>query len=294
VRLLRCGEVKFVFSDKISLISYYEIMDNTPTEQTIFGRCIFWLTEKAQRYVLVRPLQSLVYWLYQLPAQITAVWQGKNLITISNNYGRFFARPFTQTVSKTNPASNRQIQSWINESPEGIFVDIGAGVGLLTNSALGYGSARKVFAFEPNPSSYPLLLKHISANNLNAEPIHAALGKSAGTLEMPPNTVHTKSSSTCGGSGVRIPTVSLDQFAADQDINRKEITTIKVDSHGHELPALEGMQKTLHALPEDARLIVRISTMGDARDKTLAFIKWCGFTQKDQSGGYYLFTKSRN
>jgi len=266
-------------------------MDNPPTEQTIFGRCIFWLTEKARRYALVRPLQSMVYWLYHLLAQITTVWQGDNLIAVTNNYGRFFARPFTQTISETNPASNCQLQAWINDSPEGIFVDIGAGVGLLTNSALRYGSARRVFAFEPNPSSYPLLLKHISANNLNAEPVHAALGKSDGTLEMPPNTVHTKSSSTCGGSGVRVPTVSLDQFTAKQDINPKDITAIKVDSNGHELPALEGMQKTLHTLPEDAHLIVFVSTMGDAKDKTIAFIKWCEFTQKDQSGRYYLFTK---
>jgi len=264
----------------------------TPANQrTVFGRFLSWVTSKAQSNSLLRPLQSLVYWLYHFPAQITAVWHGDNLIAITNNYGRFFARPFTQTISETNPASDCRIQSWINESPEGIFVDIGAGIGLFANSALRHGSARKVFAFEPNPSSYPLLLKHISANNLNAEPTHAALGRSAGTLEMPPNTVHTKSSSTCGGSGVRVPTVSFDQFIADRDIDPGEISVIKLKSLGHELPALEGMQKTLHALPEDARLIVRISTMGDARDKTLAFIKWCGFAQKNQSSGYYLFTK---
>jgi FkbM family methyltransferase len=266
-------------------------MNNTPTEQTVFSQCISWLTDKAQTSPPFRPFQQIIYWLYQFPAQIRAVWRGENLIPVTNTYGQFFARPFTQTIGQTNPASDCQLQSWINDSPKGILIDIGAGVGLFTNSALRHGSAQNVYAFEPNPSSYPLLLKHISANNRNAEPIHAALGKSDGTLEMPPNTVHTKSSSTCGGSGVRVPTVSFDQFIDKQDINPKDITTIKVDSKGHELPALEGMQKTLHALPEDARLIVRISTMGNARDKTLAFIKWCGFQKGQTSGSYHLFIK---
>jgi len=269
-------------------------MTTPQNQRTVFGRFLSWLTNKAPTSQLLRLVQHILYWLYQLPAQIRAIWRGENLIPITNNYGQFFARPFTQTISETNPASNRRLQTWINESPEGVFVDIGAGVGLFTNSALRRGSARKVFAFEPNPSSYPLLLKHVSANNLNAEPVHAALGKSAGTLEMPPNTVHTKSSSTCGGSGVRVPTVSFDQFIADRDIDPKEVGVIKLKSLGHELPALEGMQKTLHALPEDSRLIVRISTMDDAKDKTLAFIKWCGFTQEGQSGGYYLFAKNNS
>jgi FkbM family methyltransferase len=258
------------------------------------SRFMLRLTQTARSFRAFQLIQSVLYWLVTLPTQISAVWRGDSIITIDNEYGRFFARPFTKTVGQTNPAHQIRLQEWIQNSPEGVCIDIGADAGVFTNSALNHGTSSRVYAFEPNPSSYPLLLKHISANDLNAEPVHAAVSKSSGTLEMPPNTVHTKSSSTCGGSGVQVPTVSLDQFAEENELAPEDIGVIKIKSLGHELSALEGMQKTLHELSAGTRLIVRIDTVGEAKEKTIAFIKWCGFQARQQFGDYYLFTKSRD
>jgi len=250
-----------------------------------------WLTKTARKLPAVQALQSVAYWLATLPTQISAVRAGENLIAIDNDYGRFFARPFTKTISQTNPTHQIKLQKWIRSSPKGIFIDVGAGVGLFANTALKQGNASRVYAFESNPSSYPLLLKHISANNLNAEPVHAAISKSAGTLEMPPNTVHTKSSSTCGGSGVQVPTIAFDHFAAEHEINPADIGCVRISSYGHEISALEGMQKTLHELPGDTRVIVEIIETGRPAEKTIAFVKWCGYELTDQSGRHHLFTK---
>lgn len=235
-------------------------------------------------------LSQLYYQTIWLPTQLRAVFAGDNLIRIENELGVFFARPLTSTVSQTSPAYQPTIQRWIKQAPAGIFIDAGAGAGLFTNIALASGSATKAFSFEPNPSEYPLLLKHISANNLNAEAVHAALARNQGSMEMPPNTVHTQSSSACGGSGVQVPTISFDQFVADKEINPEDIGCIRISSYGHELSALEGMQRTLHKLPTGARVIVEISESA-AKEKTIAFVKWCGFELTDTSGKYHLFVK---
>jgi FkbM family methyltransferase len=249
-----------------------------------------WLRKTATHTKLAQLLFHLYYNLRWLPKQIQAVFRGDNLIRIENERGIFFARPLTTTVNQTSPVYQSTVKTWITEAPEGVFIDAGAGAGLFTNTALTHGAATKAFAFEPNPSEYPLLLKHISENDLNAEAVHAALAKSSGMMEMPPNSVHTKSSSVCGGSGVQAPTVSLDGFLKEHDINPADIGAIRVESYGHELSALEGMQKALHSLTSKARLIVHIPE-SPAKDKTKAFIKWCGFQLSAASDDNHLFIK---
>ncbi len=261
--------------------------DKQPTQNAVSS----WLRQWVRQSAVARLVFQLYYNLRWLPKQIRAVWNGKNLLEITNSRGIFYARPLTNTVTQTSPAFQPHIQRWIQNAPEGVYIDIGAGVGGFVTTALKDGLATEAIAFEPNPSVYPLLLKHVSANNLSAETVHAALTQDEGMMEMPPNTVHTQSSSVCGGSGVQVPTISFDQFIADKEIGPDDIGCIKISSYGHELAALEGMQQTLHKLPADARVIVEITETGDPKDKTIAFIKWCGFELADTSGKHYLFIK---
>lgn len=239
----------------------------------------------------LRLARRLYYTLRWLPKQLSAVWRGENIIMINNRLGNFHARPLTDTVAETDPAYEARLHDWVTEAPEGVFIDIGASVGLYAKLAENEGSATAVWALEPNPSVYPLLVKNISANQLNAEPVHAAASQRAGSLELAPNTVHTKSSATCGGSGVTVPTVSVDDFTVEHDIDPGNIGCIKIDVDGHELPALEGMQRTLRSLQPGARVFLEVWNMADTTEKTLAFVKWCGFELADQLGNNYLFIK---
>ncbi len=226
-----------------------------------------------------------------LPAQIRAVYKGENTIEIENELGTFAARPLTDTVTKTDPTFESHLHKWVTRAPEGFLVDVGANVGFYTNLALKRGNATGVYAFEPNPDVYPLLVKNIKNNNLEADAIHAAVSESEGSLTLAPNTVHTGASNVCGGSGVQVPAVSFDDFAGEHEIDPKSISCIKIDVEGHELSALQGMQRTLHELQPKSRLFVEIWSNSEAQEKTIAFIKWCGFKQIDQTGDNYLFKK---
>lgn len=266
-------------------------MQTDTAKNSSLSTAFSWWRKQAKHSKIFTFLYQLYYQLRWLPKQLRAVYNGDNLIRITNQLGVFFARPLTSTISQTSPAHQPTVQQWMQKAPAGIFIDLGAGPGLFTTVALKSGSATKVYSFEPNPAEYPLLVKHIADNNPKAEPVHAALAKNSGSMEMPPNTVHTQSSSVCGGSGVQVPTIAFDQFTAENDIDPNEISCIKISSYGHEISALEGMQKTLHELPTDARVIVEITETGKPAEKTIAFVKWCGYELADHAGKNHLFVK---
>jgi hypothetical protein len=47
----------------------------------------------------------------------------------------------------------------------------------------------------------------------------------------------------------------------------------------------------LHGLPTGARVIVEITETGEPAEKTIAFVKWCGYELTDQVGKNHLFVK---
>jgi len=146
-----------------------------------------WWRRQAKHSKIFTFLYQLYYQLRWLPKQLHAVYNGDNLIRITNQLGIFFARPLTSTVGQTSPAHQPTVQQWMQKAPAGIFIDVGAGPGLFTTVALKSGSATKAYSFEPNPAEYPLLVKHTAENDLKAESVHAALAKNSGSMEMPPN-----------------------------------------------------------------------------------------------------------
>jgi FkbM family methyltransferase len=238
-----------------------------------------------------RFFRRILYFLTLLPAQIQALQTADQLVQIDNRLGRFYARPFTDTVKKTDQKLKTYLHHWVTDAPEGVFIDIGADVGLFSFLSLKRGNAKSVVAFEPNPSVYPLLVKNVAANDLPVKAVHAGVSRSAGSMTLAPNTVHTNTTTTCGGSGVNIDSIDLDTFLQNEEIAALDIGCIKISLEGHELPALEGMQKTLHNMTPNTHLFVEISEYGKPADKTRAFIKWNGFKLADSAGKNYLYKK---
>lgn len=246
----------------------------------------------AARSSLWRFLHRIYYLLRWLPAQLKAAWQDQPTVEIENTLGQFTALPLTDTVSKSDPTFEAHLHRWVTEAPTGVFIDVGANVGLYTRLALTEGASSEAFAFEPNPAVYALLTKNIADNDLAAEAINAAVSRESGRLNLAPHSVHTGGTSVCGGgSGVAVASVSLDAFLAKREIDPEEISCIKIDIEGHELSALEGMQRTLHKMPTGARLFVEVWSTNEAQEKTLAFIKWLSFERVEKSGSNYLFEK---
>lgn len=142
------------------------------------------------------------------------------------------------------------------------FVDVGAYIGYYTLlAAKCVGIEGKVYAFEPDPSYYALLVKNIEANNLGkiVEPFNQAIGDTRGkaTLYLGRST----------GSGLlKTPdatdktsmadVISLDMFFENQ--GWPAVQAIKMDIEGSEVLALEGIRQLVKRNP-GIKLIIELN-----------------------------------
>jgi FkbM family methyltransferase len=128
----------------------------------------------------------------------------------------------------------------------GLFVDVGANVGLYTcEMARHLGEGGAVIAVEPFERSAELLRANIALNRLNnVEVIEAAASDSPGTLPLyePPSGGLASSGHlrvVDPGGWVQVgstPTVRLDELLGDRHID-----AVKVDVEGHEMAVMEGL-----------------------------------------------------
>jgi FkbM family methyltransferase len=151
------------------------------------------------------------------------------------------------------PEETRLLMSLLK--PGQTFVDVGANIGYFTvlGSAL-VGPGGRVFAFEPDPDNFRLLVKNCEANKLgNAQLEEVALSdrEGVGTLHLSEDNLGDH---TIYGDGVQqrrtreIRLVQGNAFFADAYTG---IDVIKVDVQGAEYQVLRGMQDALRqALPE--------------------------------------------
>jgi len=139
-----------------------------------------------------------------------------------------------------------------------VIIDVGSHIGTYSlKSSKAVGNTGRVFAIEPNPRNYSLLLKDIKLNKAtNIVPIQAAISDSNGEI-----TLHIIDSAwNSGGSfihsrtlkrdpqrekyvvdNIKVKTVTLDALIYTLDINRVDI--LKVDVEGAELLVLKGAER---------------------------------------------------
>jgi FkbM family methyltransferase len=135
--------------------------------------------------------------------------------------------------------------------PGDIVLEAGANVGAYTLLfGQWVGAAGRVFTFEPDPSAFEGLERHLSINNLNEkvtavaaavtdgadDHIRLVLGESSGISRM---------ASAVDGSGSRlkdVPALSIDAFCATHQLTPQ---VIKIDVEGAELAVLRGARATI-------------------------------------------------
>lgn len=128
--------------------------------------------------------------------------------------------------------------------PGMIILDIGANIG---ETALEFGrrtgKSGHVYAFEPFPSTFQHLQKHLQWNKQeNVTAVQLGIADHPGTLKLennPNNTAGNRVSTT--GSDVQVTT--LDAYVSEKQCGK--IDFIKIDVEGFELHVLRGAQEVL-------------------------------------------------
>jgi len=132
-----------------------------------------------------------------------------------------------------------------------VFIDVGAHIGYYARYASSLvGRTGRVFAFEPHPSNYSMLV-HNCRQLPQIESINAAVSDSSGQALL---YEHSTSGSShaftdISGSGKTIPVrkLSLDEWVHMNKIHRVDV--ILVDVEGHEISVLYGMRHIIENNP---------------------------------------------
>lgn len=132
---------------------------------------------------------------------------------------------------------------------DGVFIDIGANIGLFTLHATKVVSNGQIISFEPFPSNFKSLTKNVALNKLsNICMENMAIGEKEGTInlyydEKEKNLGMVSAISIEGGIQKEVKVTSLDSYLKNESFTK--IDLIKIDIEGFEYSALLGMKNTL-------------------------------------------------
>jgi FkbM family methyltransferase len=190
------------------------------------------------------------------------VWQvykrtvGLPLISRLDNGASFILLP-----GSTNSTGNIYVRTYEAEyiyflrkevEPGGVFLDIGAHMGLYTLLLKDKFSAG--FCFEPAEDNFSALRKNLALNELTEifESIKMAVSDREGEANLQITGAYSGmnglNSDAGTGNTAIVKTTSLDSFVKERKIKEK-ITLIKIDTEGHEEKVLRGARETLRNNP---------------------------------------------
>lgn len=136
-------------------------------------------------------------------------------------------------------------------TPQDVFYDVGANIGIYTCLAASVLPPECVVAFEPHPENCDRLRRNIRVNGYAVEIIQAALSDNTGLGHL----YEWSREPSEGGhhlvAGQRESTVAVDVIEGDEVKEKWDVpgpTVIKIDVEGAELRVLKGLQRTLNRL----------------------------------------------
>lgn len=194
-----------------------------------------------------RPLGKAFEWLRQLVI-------AEDLVLMEVEGSKMYLRPREHTFATSlllGKAYEKCETDLFNEVVgEGmVVIDCGANIGYYTLLAAKLvGERGKVFAFEPEPSNYALLVKNIEANGYhNVVPARKAISDRTGSITL--SLADDPSGHSLGQiaqeharGSITVDSVTLDEFL-EQNITPVDV--IKMDIEGAEMRALEGMNNVI-------------------------------------------------
>jgi FkbM family methyltransferase len=127
-----------------------------------------------------------------------------------------------------------------------IIIDLGANIGFYTlQFARLVGPTGKVYAFEPHPGNYALLLKNIKANGYkNIIAINGAVSNKTGPTQLFVCEEHNGDHSIFKGRHHR-GSIPVKAWALDDFLSQERVDIIKMDIQGAEHLAISGMEELI-------------------------------------------------
>lgn len=133
--------------------------------------------------------------------------------------------------------------------PGGVFVDVGANIGLITLYALLSGRFERVIAIEPDPWNRTILQKNLETNGLTEQVIVVAKAASdtAATVNLHRDAKNLGAHSLEPGfalspvaEGQPVVAEPLDMILEKAGVAGSDVSFLKIDVEGHEFSALAG------------------------------------------------------
>ena len=134
--------------------------------------------------------------------------------------------------------------------PGWCVLDVGANIGVFALKAARGVRPGRVYAFEPNPQTYPRLLRNLEQNRAwNVSPFPVAIGSSTGTACFDPAAASTLGRILAAGSlpscvGLDVRVLTLADILQQERISVVDL--LKLDVEGAEADALRGAGTSLH------------------------------------------------
>lgn len=178
-------------------------------------------------------------------------------ITVCSRYGAIFPLRTGEYIDGTvlgvgfyESEVFEALRPWF--TPDAVFWDIGANIGLHAISAARLYPAVQVHAFEPNPDTFARLQRHIAGNGVAVRAWSFALGDAdgAGALHVPVEENSGRSTLVACAETAGWPTANVRVVRADSGVGRGDLpapTIVKLDVEGTEPAVLAGFGELLQA-----------------------------------------------
>lgn len=219
--------------------------------QFLRGQCILGIRIGCIRINTIRGFQPVQNFLFRLlwPRKPVIEVQGSKMYVNPEGLPQSFEKTFQFYTIFRNWGSFPMTEIFKKVVKQGdIVVDVGASLGFYTLLAAKLvGEKGKVYAFEPEPTNYSLLLKNIEINGYdNVIAVQKAVFSTTGTIRLflDPGDVggHSLYQSDGSRKSIEIESITLDEFFESKE---QRIDVIKMDIEGAEQAAFLGMERIL-------------------------------------------------
>jgi FkbM family methyltransferase len=173
------------------------------------------------------------------------------LMDTSSDIPRFRADTFWTKEPETIEWIQRNLTPGTNI---GVFVDVGANVGIYSLFASVVSRRTQIIAVEPLLINHDELVRNINVNKKESQinPIHAALSRKSGIARLLNNDFRVGSSGAQidledSSIGIQVPVKTGDEVLSsefDRLVKNSEQAMIKIDTDGNELDVLLGFSET--------------------------------------------------
>jgi FkbM family methyltransferase len=181
----------------------------------------------------------------------------------------------------------------------GIMLDIGANNGRMAVPRAVLGDASAVYCAEPEPRNYECLVRNVVDNGLTGlvMPDRVAIGAGNGTARLvraksPGGHRITEVAAAEKRETIEVPTLTLDTWCERMGVDPQQVTFVKIDAQGSEVPVLRGAAGLLAQRQVSWQVEVDLATLaqrGFSLDDLLAifrrhFTHWIDMNPRARGG----------